>query len=423
MKGTGVRSVVRNSGFLIGSTTLTTLLRGVYVIVLARLLGPDAYGTLNYGISWYLTFIALTYLGLDVVLGREVGRGHNMVPSLVGSTFVLRAGVAVVVCVLSTIIAIVAESNSVARELLVIFSIALIGRAIWLWCMSVFSAFEDTRHVFFIEFFFRPLEIVAVVFVLLLLPHKSIFAVGVIHAALWWFQGTIGVFTVLRYVTPMDLSANWSQAKQLLVAGVPGGLYTLAFSWFMQAPIVLYRQTFGTGEDLGYFSLSIQVIGYLVIIPYLAGSAALPVLSRSAARGDGKDRTVALAMLTLIPTIGVVLAAVGMWLAPLLTELIFGVNFGYAGIILSEAIWLLIPFSLVIGLQQIAFARGSHVVVSLPGILGAVVMTGLFVPLAQALSYRGALLATGLGMTVWAGGVVIALIRRGFFKLGKPNSR
>jgi O-antigen/teichoic acid export membrane protein len=416
MKGAGVRSVIKNSSFLFSSHVLTTLLRIAYIIVLARILGPDAYGMLNYCLSWYLTFISLTYLGLDIVLGREVGRNHSSAPILVGSTFILRAGATLVVSVISALIAYLFEANPEAKILIIVFSLALIGRAIWLWCSSVFSAFEDTRHVFVLELIFRPLEIIIIVLLLLYSPFPAIILIGIAHTALWWLQAIAGLFTILKYVTPIKLRVNWPQARRLLAAGVPGALYILALSWFMQAPIVLYRQLLGTGDDLGHFALAMQVIGYLVVIPVLAGNAALPVLSRSAAREDGKDRMVALAMLLFIPAIGVLVSLFGMWLAAPLTAIIFGAKYVHAGVILSEAIWLLTPFSLAIGLQQLVFARGSRIRISLWGILGAITMAALFSPLTQAFYYRGALLATGLGMLVWAIGLMITL-RRIFYKL------
>ena len=116
MRSAGIRSVIRNSSFLLGSHTLTVLLRVVYVILLARFLGPDAYGTLNYGMSWYLSLIALTYLGLDVVLAREIGRGHGSVAVLAGTTFSLRAGVAVAIALLSGFAALMVEPNPTRRS-------------------------------------------------------------------------------------------------------------------------------------------------------------------------------------------------------------------------------------------------------------------------------------------------------------------
>lgn len=414
MRAAGIRSVFRNSSFLLGSHALTVLVRIVYVVMLARFLGPDAYGTFNYGMSWYLSLIALTYLGLDVVLAREIGRGHDSVAVLVGTTFSLRAGVAVGIALLSGTAALMAEPNPAARDLIVVLSAALVGRAIWLWCVSVFTAFEDTRYVLAIDLLFRPLEVLVVALILILLQsvQMSILAVGIAHAAIWCIQGAVGVLAVRRRTTPICFRMTWHDVRPLLLAGVPGALYILAVAWFMQAPIVLFRLFMGTGENLGHFAVAIQVVGYLVVVPYLAASAALPVLSRSAARGDSKDRSAILAMLFLIPCGGAAIGSLGMMLATPLAVFALGAEYGGAGAVLSEAIWLLIPFSLAMGLQQVVFAHRRHIsVVSFSGVLGGATMAVLFVPLTQALSYRGALIAIGAGMLVWVGGLIIFLVK------------
>ena len=50
-------------------------------------------------------------------------------------------------------------------------------------------------------------------------------------------------------------------------------------------------------------------------------------------------------------------------------------------------------------------------VVSVSGVLGGATMAVLFVPLTQALFYRGALIAIGAGMLVWVGGLIVSLVR------------
>ncbi|QEX15791.1 hypothetical protein FRZ44_10780 [Hypericibacter terrae] len=415
----GLSSILRNFGFLLGSQMLTTLIGCGYAILLARLLGPDLYGTLTYGYSWYLTFITLTYLGLDMVLAREVGRDPARAPSLAGSTLALRAAIATLVAILSAVAGCVFEPNQTARPLILVLSGALLGRAIWLWCSSAFVAFEVTRRQLPIDLFFRPLEFVIVMLTLWFLAPQNILAIGIIHATLWWMQAAVGVFIVARKVTRIDFTGLSAKALRLIGTGVPGAIYTMTVTWFLQAPIVLFRQIAGVGDTLGHFALSMQITGYLLTIPYLVGSVALPVLSRSAVRDDGKTRSAARAMLVAIPAVGAALSLLGTWLAPSLTSLVFGLEYLQAGRILGEAIWLLIPISLAIGLQQVLFScRANLGLASIFSIVGIVAMVALYAPLARAFSYHGALLATGIGMSIWAGGIALALVTAGI--LSRP---
>lgn len=407
----GIRSVLRNFSFLFGSQVLATLIGGAYAVLLARLLGPGLYGTLTYGFSWYLTFITLTSLGLDVVLGREVGRDRKTAPALAGSTLALRAIAATLIAFLSAGIALVMEPDPTARPLLLVLSVALLGRAVWLWCGSVFVAFENTRRQLAIDIAFRPAELGITILILSFLAPQSILAVGIVHAALWWLQAAFGIAVILKRLTRVDFHGFFGRAWGLVMEGVPGVVYTIAVTWFLQSPIVLFRQVAGIGDALGHFGLAIQMTGYLLTVPYLVGSVALPVLSRSASRDDGKTRAAAIAMLVTIPVVGILLGVLGLWFAPPLIALVFGADYLQAGHVLGEAVWLLTPISLAIGLQQILFSRRLMLrAASLSALLGMVSMAALYAPLTRALSYHGALLATGIGMSLWAGGLVMALI-------------
>jgi len=421
MMPAGVRSVLRNFSYLFASQVLTTAIGACYSIFLARQLGPELYGTLNYGYAWYLTFIALTYLGLDMVLGREVGREPTAAPRLVGSTLVLRALAAATIGAASVVIAFVVEPQPEVRRLLYVLAIALVGRAVWLWCGSVFTAFEDTRHQFLIDLGFRPLELAAAIVMLLVVAPQSILAVALVHATVWWLQAAFGVAIIVRRITRIEFTTLGPRARLLLLEGLPGALYTLAVIWFLQAPTVLFRYLVGTGEALGHFALAIQIVGYLVIVPYLVGNVALPVLSRSAARADGKTHIAARATLITVPAATTLLGVLALWLGPAMTVLIFGNRYVETGAIVAEAVWLLLPIGLAIGLQQIVFShRCDPWTASLSSVLGVLAMAVLYGPLTRALSYHGALAATGIGAALWAAGPVIALSRAGI--LTRPSA-
>ena len=68
--------------------------RVLYVILigamLARYLGPDSFGLYSYVISFVGLFIALSTLGLDEIVVREIVQNDKNVEELLGTAFVLR---------------------------------------------------------------------------------------------------------------------------------------------------------------------------------------------------------------------------------------------------------------------------------------------------------------------------------------------
>lgn len=423
VKRSGLYGVLMNFLHIFGSHVVSTGFRIVYIIVIARFLAPSEYGLINYGMAWYLSFICLTYLGLDVVLGREIGRGrvagesHPDAAGLAGTTLAIRGIAAVCVAIFSVVSAFIVEPSVEARTLIMVFSVALVGRAVWLWCTSVFTAFEKTRAVLVLDLVFRPVEVlVSLAFLMWWMPG-NIIALAVVHASLWCLQAAIGWALIVRRVTGLVMWGSFRRAIGLMRSGIPGAIYTLGIIWFLQAPTVLFRLVDGLGAELGQFSLTMQIVGYLQVIPYLLGSAALPALSRAIARDGQQGRAAAGLMIGGLTGVSVAVAGAGGWVIEPLIDLVFGSAYRPAGTLLIEAIWLLVPISLAIGVHQAVLSKsGGVLVVSVAVFAGIAVMGASFVPLTRAYSGEGALLSTGLGLSVWALGGCIAVFRSGILR-------
>ena len=99
--GEGVVSIVLNASYLFAGRWLTIAVRFIYAIVLTKYLGPEFYGYLNYGISWYFMFLPIATLSLGVLLSIEVGRNRKNSSKAVNQILTLRllaSSLAAVLC-------------------------------------------------------------------------------------------------------------------------------------------------------------------------------------------------------------------------------------------------------------------------------------------------------------------------------------
>lgn len=395
----GIKSILRNSAYLFGSQAITTLIRVSYVVLLARALGPEAYGTFNYALAWYLAFIALTYLGLDIALGEMVGRDRSRAPDALFKTLALRATVALAVAMLSMVSGLWLESDPVIIQLIAVFSIALIGRAIWMWAVSAFTAFEATAYVFRYDMIFRPLE--AAVALAAVMKGTSLIWLAAIHAGLWWCQGALGLLTVARRLGPIRGTLQLSETMLLLRTAVPASLYTIVTTAFMQAPILLFKQIDEAGTELGQFAVAYQACGYLLVIPYLFFSTALPVLARSLARGDGQDLVLSALLLRAILILGTAALLMMGPFVPWAMIVVFGRTYAGASELMQHGLWLIIPFSGSSLLAQLFFIRKLAVIPGIAGVGATLVMVVSFGPAAKAWGGMGAMMSIALALTTW----------------------
>lgn len=85
------KNFVQNTGWMLADRIYQLLLSVVVGSLIARYLGPQLYGLLNYGLSIITVFAAVASLGIESVLVNEIIRQPNKTGLLVGTSFALRA--------------------------------------------------------------------------------------------------------------------------------------------------------------------------------------------------------------------------------------------------------------------------------------------------------------------------------------------
>ena len=404
----GVRSAGKNSAFLLANQAASILIRFAYLFVLVRAVTPASYGALNYALSWYLLLLPITFLGAEVVLGREIGRSPQSAPELLGATLSLRICAAIILTAACICAALSFEGDPAVRRLIVVFSFALVGRSLWMWSAAAFTAFEEARSVPLIDIPFRLIEL-GLLLLLLNAVGAKLEAIGLIHALSWTLEGLVSVAIVWQR-HPIFFSRPTLNWFKLLHAGVPGAGLSISMAALLQLPVVLFRHFRGISPSLGYFALAFQIVTFLLNVPYVVAYASLPVLARSAARKDGKDRAAALVLIAVIVFGGGSLVA-----APFVGEM-FGRRYIPSALILSEGLWLLIPGSLALLLQHLLFSNGVRSASStLAPCIAVATMVLAFPELTGANGSTGALASVGLGLVLWTIIAAAEAIRTGVF--------
>jgi O-antigen/teichoic acid export membrane protein len=424
LSGIGVSSIAKNTIYLLGGRWLTTAIQGAYAIVLARMLGPELYGLFNYGLSWYMAFILFASLGLAPVLSREVGRDHGGGSKVVVQTLSVRLLSSIVVAAVCGSIGFLAESDPRARNLLLLFSVALIGRSIAIWTKEVFNAYESNKYYLFQQALFRPLEVIAGI--LVLMAGGNLLAVVTVHAFSWWLQALGGSIFIARRITFLKIQWSWRPHLNILYQGLVICSSQFMVFWPLFGVMVLFRFLEGTDVRLGQLALILQIFWVVIRIPESISVAALPVLSRAAAKKDGRDRLFAETMLRINLVFGAAAGLLGMGLGLRLVNLVFGPNYDGAGRLMGFALWLLIPYGCGYALYNVYLSQKLDLRALRHATIGAATFTLCMLIFVPGLSVPGALISLAAGMIVWTGSMVIHMARTGrlniLFSIGKPGA-
>ena len=411
----GIRSIIVNSRYLAAARLSAQGTRLIFIILAARILGPELYGLFVFGQSVYLALMATTALGIGRLLAMEVGKNRSHAEKLVGQALSLRTVAALLASIACAATGWLGDGDAVERGLLAVFAVALFGRVIATFCEDVYVAFESAYHATRQEALFRSAELVVSVLVLLL--GGRVLGLACVHAASWVLQAIWGLHLVNRYFVPVHLMFERAVLFALLLRGLPIGVAAFLGSWLLQGPVILFRYSNPDADAVGQFGLAMQ--GLLILITLTSGFviASLPVLSRSVDRGDGKEALFLDAVSRGGWLGGAAIGLTGFVFGPTVVDWLFGTDYAVAGHLLGPVLLLFGPLIVGMAASTVLFARGLHWDAAVHALIACLLLC-LFLPLSSPrFGLDGAVCATGAAVGTWAIGLLFHLAHRGMCSL------
>jgi O-antigen/teichoic acid export membrane protein len=396
--GRGVASIARNLLYLLAGRGVYFITRFFYAIVVARVLGPQIYGTVSYGIGWYLLFLPLTKMGLESVLSRDVGRCRQSGERSAAITLTLRIVFILVATAVYLVCSAFFEKDPALRSMVFIFGFALIGRSLALWTENVYTAYEANQYTFRQQSIFRPLEVA--LGLLALFIWREALPVVIVHCLVWCLEGVYGLILVHRRVFSLRLDRHFADLRRFFLQGIPLGAAILMLALPYQGPLIFFRHIDSAGDSLGQLALAMQVFFIFSHFPIALASVSLPVLSRSAGRKDGKDRFFAETTIRFSLLFGSLLSLVGTAMGPWLTVQIFSERYAQAGMLIGPVLWLMIPSAVNQALFRVLMAHKRDGQIFLSALIGAIFFSLFISEAVVRYGAAGAIWSAAVGMSL-----------------------
>jgi O-antigen/teichoic acid export membrane protein len=256
-----------------------SLLAGVVVsIYVARYLGPEQFGLLNYAISLVSIFSALSALGLEQILVRELARNPEKKEALLGTGFVLKlAGSFFLMLVLMLVLAYIDPGIFINTLVMIIASAELFKSS------EVINYFYQSQV--------QSKYVVQVQVVVNLVISLVKIALVVLQAPLIWFALIIVGTSLLNaagffYTYQVRAGGLWqwrfrgSLAFVLLGESWPMALYGVAL--LIQARIdQVMLGNMMSNYEVGQYSVALRFIEMFGFMPTILASTFMPSVSRA----------------------------------------------------------------------------------------------------------------------------------------------
>lgn len=260
------------------------LLSGLLVgIIVARYLGPEQYGLMNYVLSYVFLFQTFAIFGLDSIEIREEARHQANFETIIGTAFGIKIITGVIFMILSIATSFVMEADSYTTILVAIYSFSIVLNSFSV-IRNYFTSIVQNEYVVKAEIS-RCLLSMAIKIVLLLL-----------HLPLIWFIVSymidfafLASGYVVAYHAKIGKLYNWKFDKKtalfLLKESFPLLLTSTAVIMYQRIDQVMIGQMVDK-TAVGYFSVATRFVEVLIYIPMTLAQTIAPVLVRARERSE-----------------------------------------------------------------------------------------------------------------------------------------
>ncbi len=359
-----LQNILVNTGWLFADRILRMgvgLLVGVWI---ARYMGPEQFGVYNYAIVFVAMFSALSNLGLDSLVVRNIVRDPASKDEILGTAFFLKlAGGIITLLVSIGSVLLLRSGDSVTCWLVGITAFGAIFQAfdtIDFWFQSQVKS-KYTVYVRNAAFL-----IITLVKIILIMTRSSLIlfaCAGLAEIVL----GTIGLIIAYRingcYLKKWRMSLR--HARELLTDSWPLILAGLAVGLFMKIDQIMLREMVGS-ESVGIYSAATRISEVWYFIPAVIVSSVSPSIIDAKKISENLYYHRLQKLFNLLASLAFAIAIPMTFLSRYLVVLLFGENYAAAGPILAIHIWASLfyflgiaqsPWNIVEGLMNLSLKR------------------------------------------------------------------
>ena len=351
-------------------------LTGVLVvgIIVARYLGKEQYGIMNYVISFVAIFQVFADFGLDFIQIREESKHPAHKDKIIGTTFTLKLFFAILTLLAILIITTLFEHDGRIRCYIMIYALSVILNTSWV-SRNHFTSIVWNEYVVKTEISRTLIGMaIKIAFVLLHLP-------------LIWFIVSLVIDSILlavgytaSYIHKIDSIRKWNFDRDLAVFMLKQSFPLLLSG----AAIVVYNRIdqmmIGKMIDqshLGVYSVAVRFTELLVFVPTIIAQTISPILVEVRQKDAARYEELSRVFMNVTVSVCILLAILTSLLSYPIVRFTFGRMYIEAASVLSILAFKVVGDGLSQTSGQLMIIEGIQKYASIRNIIGCVTCVGL----------------------------------------------
>lgn len=313
---------------------------GVGVIVgiwVARYLGPEMFGLLNYAMAFVALFGVVASLGFSGLVVRELVNQPENANTILGTAFLLQflSGILAYILVVVTIILLQPE-NDLLRLIVMVLGLTLVFKAsevVKYW----FESQVMSKYTVWVEN--GAFLLMSAAQVLLILYQAPImgFVWVTVASSLSVFIGLFAVY-IWRAEGSGSWKFNYQRSKTLLRDSWPLLFTGMAIIVYMRIDQIMLGQMLGNSA-VGIYSAAVRISEVWYFVPMAIATSVFPSVIKLKDKSESKYIASFQKLFNLLVMLGIAVAILVSFFSDWVVTLLFGSEYADAGSVLVVLIW------------------------------------------------------------------------------------
>jgi len=334
----GFKKILANTGFLFGEKAVNIALSLAVSIYVARYLGPNDYGLLQYGQSIIQLFMAIAGLGLQNIVVRDlVDLPDQREGDILGTSFVLTLLIGSILMVVCILVGVVGHSDLATKWIIIIFSLKLVLQS-----FKIFDYWFQSKVLSKYSVFGRIsgrilsscIKILLIVFSFSVIYFAAAIIFGIFVQSVVWVIN----FKNLNKGIIDEWKIDFAYAKSLLKDAWPLILSGLSVAIYMKIDQTMLKNMV-SASAVGNYAVAVKVTELWYFIPMSLASSVYPSIIKSKKESLEKYLRRLQYLYDVMAGIGLLIALPMTFLSDFAINLVFGSEYNQAGAVLAIHIW------------------------------------------------------------------------------------
>lgn len=271
----GFRRYFANTGWMFGGQIVSLLIAFFIGAWIARYLGPQEYGRLNYAVAFSGVFSFLASLGVDAILSRELVKHPEKRDVLLGTALRFKIIGGLLAFGSASLAALIWENDHLTRLLIVFISGTFIFQALNI-ISSFFQAAVAAKKNVQVQFFANIIS--SILKIIIILSGGGVFFVMLAYALDFFWQGLGFIFVYRRaglkfrswYFDPALARLLWRDSWPLMLTGAAVLIY-------VKIDQVIIGRLLGDGA-VGLYAAAVKIAEAWYFIPSVICASLFPAI-------------------------------------------------------------------------------------------------------------------------------------------------